>query len=910
MMLQERSDSSLALAVTPAGIAYLEPVATDDEALAPAVIARLRQAFAEGPAQGLLQLGGAELATRFPPSLAFGRDIGHLFMTQLCAVPVLASQWQTLNLPAPLDVLEQKLSAMPPMTGAEYLSLDGLVGWWSEMIKAACAGIAATSGDVQSWLQAMAPVWNLMGRVYFHLAENKNDADTPFAFLATYTHRVSTLTARAQHLPLSRALKEYASSTNRDALLKLLLPIHKAAQESAWLKGLVDSGAVHHPLAWTPREAYCFLKDIPQFEAAGILVRIPDWWKPKQPTRPQVSVKIGKQVSGMGLSALLDFSVELTLEGETLSMAEWEQVLANTDGLALIKGRWIEVDRERLQEALGHWRRVQRAVGDGVSFLEGMRLLAGATLAGDTTALPSSAADWSEVVAGDWLRDALAHLRTPAGASEIVKGEDFTAELRPYQRVGVEWLWWLTRLRLGGCLADDMGLGKTVQLIALLIQLKRHGEPGPHLLVVPASLIANWQGEIRRFAPRLTIFIAHPSEIPTKDLVDWPSERLDPIDLVITSYGTVARLPWMSERIWPLVVLDEAQAIKNPGAQQTRTVKALHSQTRLALTGTPVENRLSDLWSLFDFLCPGLLGSAKTFGSFAKQLAEDTRTGFAPLRNLVRPYILRRLKTDKKIISDLPDKTEVKAWCSLSKTQAVLYQQAVAELAHTLRTVKGIERRGVVLAYLLRFKQICNHPSQWLGDSGYVPTESGKFARLHEIAEAIAARQEKVLVFTQFKEMTEHLSRFLETIFGRQGLVLHGSTAVKQRKLLVDAFQQELGPPFFVLSIKAGGTGLTLTAASHVVHFDRWWNPAVENQATDRAYRIGQHRNVLVHKFICRGTVEEKIDALIESKLGLSQALMEGGSELLLTEMSDAELLQLVALDIHGTAGDLREGDE
>ncbi|MEI6414911.1 MAG: DEAD/DEAH box helicase, partial [Pseudomonadota bacterium] len=488
-------------------------------------------------------------------------------------------------------------------------------------------------------------------------------------------------------------------------------------------------------------------------------------------------------------------------------------------------------------------------------------------------------------------------------------GEDFTAHLRPYQQVGVAWLWWLNRLGLGGCLADDMGLGKTVQLIALLVQLKRHGEPGPHLLVVPASLIANWQGEIRRFAPQLTTFVAHPSEMPTPSLIHWPQDHLDVVDLVITSYGTLSRLPWMTERTWPVVVLDEAQAIKNPGARQTRTVKALHSRTRLALTGTPVENRLGDLWSLFDFICPGLLGSTKTFGQFAKCLALDTQ-GYAPLRNLVQPYILRRLKSDKRIISDLPDKSEVRAWCSLSKAQAVLYQQAVAQLIETLATVEGIARRGIVLAYLMRFKQICNHPSQWLGDGVYAPDESGKFARLGEIAEAIAARQEKVLVFTQFKEMTDPLSRFLETIFGRPGLVLHGSIAVKQRKALVDAFQQERGPPFFVLSLKAGGTGLTLTAASHVIHFDRWWNPAVENQATDRAYRIGQHRNVLVHKFVCRGTVEEKIDALIESKLGLAQALLEGGGgELSLTEMSDEELLRLVALDIHSVADDIREAD-
>ncbi|MEI6416058.1 MAG: SNF2 helicase-associated domain-containing protein, partial [Pseudomonadota bacterium] len=429
---------NLALAITPHGLAYLEPAAPDDEPLAPALATRLRQAFDQGWAHGLLQLGAAELSSRLPPSLAFGREIGHLLMARLCAVPDLESQWQTLTLPAPREELAQRVIAAPPMTGAEYLDLDCLLGWWTALVSAACAGIAASGGDVPSWLQAQAPVWNLVGRVYFHLAENKNEPDTPFAFLATYTPSVSARTARVQHLPLGRALKEYASVADRDVLLKLLLPIQKAAETSDWINSMVDSGAIYRSNAWTPRAAYRFLKDIPQFEAAGILVRIPDWWKPKQPPRPQVSVQIGQQAAaGVGLGSLLDFSVQLTLEGETLTEAEWRQVLANTDGLALVKGHWVEVDREHLQEALDHWRQVQRAAGDGISFLEGMRLLAGASLDGSATAVAPATADWSQVVAGDWLHEALGQLRSPTGTRDMILGEDFTAHLRPYQQVGV-----------------------------------------------------------------------------------------------------------------------------------------------------------------------------------------------------------------------------------------------------------------------------------------------------------------------------------------------------------------------------------------------------------------------------------------------------------------------------------------
>jgi non-specific serine/threonine protein kinase len=317
-----------------------------------------------------------------------------------------------------------------------------------------------------------------------------------------------------------------------------------------------------------------------------------------------------------------------------------------------------------------------------------------------------------------------------------------------------------------------------------------------------------------------------------------------------------------------------------------------------------VENRLGDLWSIFDFLNPGLLGSAKAFGGLCKSMASGARGGYAPLRRLVEPYILRRLKTDRSVIADLPDKTEVNAYCLLGRRQAALYQRSVEEMGKTISELDGIERRGVVLAFLMRFKQICNHPSQWLGDGNYDAADSGKFSRLGELAEPIASRQDKVLVFTQFREMTEPLAVFLAGVFGRRGLVLHGGTPVGKRQELVRTFQEDDRVPFIVLSLKAGGTGLNLTAASHVIHFDRWWNPAVENQATDRAFRIGQKKNVLVHKFICRGTVEERIDELIAGKRKLSDEVLLGGAESVLTEMSDEELISMVSLDLRGAIGD------
>ena len=895
------SQRSLFCAVTPSGQIVLREGSLDNGSSLPTSAAkRIADAFSKGRGHGVLHLGAAELGTELDPTLGFWRDLGQSFVAKVCAA-LDPTEPQSLVLPDPEpDELDTLAAGVPPMQGAELVSSVLLTELWDDVGNALAKEASKRSDGIQAYLRAHSSVWNVVGRVCFHLAENKRDPDYPFAFIATYAHRVSRQ-AKLQHLPLSRALQEYAGAKNKRKLLALLSPLLRAAERSELMRELVDSGDVYHPLSWTAKEAHRFLCEIAFYEQAGVVVRMPDWWSARNRPRPRVSVAVGgKAPSSLGMDALLDFDVKLTLGDTALSQKEIEALLASTEGLVLIKGQWVEVDRDKLSEVLAQWQEVQAQAADGgVSFAEAMRMLAGADLNGASTdEVAAARPEWSEVVAGKWLTAKLDSLRSPQVRTEIESGAGLSAELRPYQRIGVEWLWALRSLELGGCLADDMGLGKTIQVLAILSMLRRKKETGTDLLVVPASLIENWRAEIQRFAPGLRALIAHPSHIPTANLKTMPTSEVDSHDAVITTYGTVVRTEWMKEYSWRCVILDEAQAIKNPGAKQTRAIKALNAKWRLALTGTPIENKLGDLWSVFDFLNPGLLGSAKAFSGFCKSLASRKHNAYAPLRKLVQPYILRRLKTDKSVISDLPDKTELTAHCLLSKQQAALYQKSVQDMKRTIEEVEGIKRRGVVLAFLMRFKQICNHPSQWLGDNVYEAGHSGKFARLRELCEPIAARQDKILVFTQFREMTEPLAGFLAEVFGKPGLILHGGTAVKKRQSLVTKFQESETAPFMVLSLKAGGTGLNLTAASHVIHFDRWWNPAVENQATDRAFRIGQKKNVLVHKFVCKGTVEERIDELIAGKQQLSDEILSGGAESTLTEMSNDELLALVSLDM------------
>lgn len=842
--------------------------------------------YRENAHEAFLLLGFSEEAVVTSGSLRYLRLIAATFVKNLAMNPDLEVLRENIVIEIDDNEVEHLLQRAPYLKGTEYLTHAWVKKAWEALNQAFGKMIKSYKGSVKAYFETYNPNVHLVGRVFFHLVESKKE-EYPFAFLATYAADVSA-NGKSKHLPLKNALEDYGENSGK--LLELLSTVNKASENSAFISELVDSGELFHPLSLTAEEAYTFLKEIPLYEEAGILCRMPNWWKNKSASL-KMTVSVGEKTpSRLNLEALVDFKAELFLGGESMKVDELKKLLSEAEGLVLIKGKWVEVNHERLKETLKAYEQAQKLMDQtDLSMIEAMRF----QLTAQKVLKLSEEACELEVTNGEWLSSVLNKLTNPDTIETVACGEAFQAKLRTYQERGLNWLHYMKTLGLGACLADDMGLGKTVQVIALLNYI-RSQKREKALLIVPASLIGNWISEITKFAPSLNYYVIHPSE--NKGMEGNADVLLKEYDLYITTYGMLVKHDWLKTITWDSLILDEAQAIKNPGTKQTKGVKQLKASYKLAMTGTPIENRLADLWSLFDFLNKGLLGSAKEFSKFTKKL-QETPDGYARLKRVVSPFMLRRLKTDKTVISDLPDKIEMKTYSTLTKKQVVLYNKIVHDLKAKLESAEeGIERKGLVLSSLMKLKQICNHPDQFMGQFGYAEDESGKYTRLREICETIYEKRERVLIFTQFKEITEPLGRFLETIFQHKGLVLHGGTAVTKRKDLVAKFQGAEYVPFMVLSIKAGGIGLNLTSANHVIHFDRWWNPAVENQATDRAFRIGQKKNVIVHKFITKGTIEEKIDLMIEDKTKLLQDIIPDSQESWITEMDNKQLMDLFAL--------------
>jgi non-specific serine/threonine protein kinase len=659
-------------------------------------------------------------------------------------------------------------------------------------------------------------------------------------------------------------------------------------------------GALHtakpSSLALDVEGAHLFLSEAaPVLLAAGFGVLLPGWWtNPSMRMGAKLSVSTPAQPGSaeakavIGREGLVDFRWELAVGEHTLTEQEVTDLVEAQQPLVRVRGQWMYVDADRLARARAFL--AKRSHGSGRMSVGEVLATLGA-LEDGPGGLPVL-----DVEAHGWLADLLSgqvdHRIAPMTAPEGFKGE-----LRPYQERGLAWLSFLESVGLGGVLADDMGLGKTVQLLALMCgELPAKG--GPTLLVCPMSLVGNWQREAERFAPGLRVHVHHGAERPKGKAFQ---AVVASSDLVVTTYGLVIRdIDALREMSWRRVVLDEAQAVKNAATRAAVAVRSLPSARRFAVTGTPVENRLGDLWSLMEFANPGLLGQPTSFKErFATPIERRGDAEAATrLRSLTQPFVLRRLKTDTSIITDLPAKIEMEVVCSLTHEQASLYKAVVADMMQRIESTDGIERRGLVLATMTKLKQVCNHPAQFLKDGSRLAGRSGKLARVEETLEEVLASGEKALLFTQYAEFGDLLRTHLGARFGRDVGYLHGGLNKGQRDALVARFQDPArdGPSLFVLSLKAGGTGLTLTAANHVIHVDRWWNPAVEDQATDRAFRIGQTRSVQVRKLVCAGTLEEKIALMIKDKRGLAASVV-GTGEGWLTELSTSALRELFTLE-------------
>jgi SNF2 family DNA or RNA helicase len=723
-----------------------------------------------------------------------------------------------------------------------------------------------------------------------------NDIDNwQLHFLVAARHDPSLKLSLDEYWSLKpRARTEATRPFGQDFEKQLLLALGYAARiyPTVW-KGLATDQPTGCSL--TLEEAFAFLRESAWVLGdAGYAVIVPAWWTPEGRRRTKVRLKTSARSSKgaatvgpgyLSLDTIIAYEYQLSVEGQLVTEEEWRQLVDAKTPLVQFRGQWMELDRDKMQQLLEFWQTHQGEVPQ-ISLLDMLKI--GTESADDL--------EWDH---DQTLQDMLSRLHDKNAFAPIEDPRALQGTLRDYQRRGVAWLQYLESLGLNPCLADDMGLGKTLEVIACLLKEREGSDKlSPTLIIAPTSVLGNWRKEVERFAPRLRAHV-HQGSTRLKDKQTF-AETCQAHDIVLTSFS-LARLDekLLQSIKWHRVVVDEAQNIKNPQAAQTRAILKIPTLHRLALTGTPVENRLRDLWSIFNFLNPGYLGKEAQFRkSFELPIQkENDQEKSETLKKLVEPFILRRVKTDKRIIDDLPDKIEQKMYCTLSPEQASLYEAVVKDVEEQLKVAEGMQRRGLILSTLLKLKQICNHPAQFLQDSSAFTAErSHKLQRLGEMIEEVMDSGESTLIFTQFTEIGGALERYLEQILHYNTYYLHGGTSLARRDQMVTEFQDpETEPSAFILSLRAGGVGLNLTKANHVFHFDRWWNPAVEDQATDRAFRIGQRKNVFVHKFVAMGTMEERIDEMIEDKKRLS-SLVVGADESWLTELDNDTFKELITL--------------
>lgn len=785
------------------------------------------------------------------PSLDFLKRITENFFFQLERTPSLSLERENVVVSYDMIELEEILSNAPFILGSQNLNSDWVLTLFDRYLSFFKSDISAYNSSVEAYFSSFSTRFKLPSRIFFHLLESKKP-EAPFAFMATY----STVgeDGKVHHYPLKYALKEYSSSIEKLAIL--ISSIKKAAKSSRIISSWLNSGEIFSPIYISKEEAYAFLMDVPLFEEAGIVTRIPGWWK-KRKRSSSISIESDKKESKCSISS---FRPKMVWQGVEITEEEIRDILSRTEGLYLLKGSWIEVDKNGLEKLLKEYEELEERE---LSLLSALKMASGV----EERAYPV------HIDIDDMIKTSMASDLPSSPPSS------FTGTLRPYQIDGFRWLQGISRLSLGPLLADDMGLGKTVEILAYLEEFREKNRDAKVLLIVPASLLGNWGRECVKFTPDLDFTIRHGKEAKKKD---FPF-------LTIVTYQGASTSAAIQEEKWDLVILDEAQNIKNRNTKQTKVIKALDRKQSIAMTGTPIENSLMNLWSIFDFLSPGLLGDEKSFASFTASMAEDKMDN---LKRVITPFILRRLKNDKTIINDLPDKVENTLMVSLTPEQRVLYNNVVDEYEEALEKIEetGANALAITGATIMKLKMVANHPSQYLGNGEYEEKKSGKFLLLKELCTTIHENREKVLVFTQFASIIPELLKLLSTVFEEDGEYIDGSTPPKKRTEIVESFQSgEL--PFLVISLKAGGTGLTLTEANNVIHFDRWWNPAVEDQATDRAYRIGQKNVVTVYKFVAEDTIEERISQILKEKAELAESMLGDIGGEVTSKLSPRELL-------------------
>lgn len=798
-------------------------------------------------------------------SLAFLQYIARTFIQSLANDPKLNFAKTPFDCEIDNITISKIIDNAPYIIGLEFINKEWVLNILSRFNGAYKNIIARSQKTPLEYILSKSNYFTIPSRIYFHLVENKEHDGQPFAFLATYT---AINNGKLIHCPLKNALVQLKNDRNK--LRSLVSSITDATKESSLIKQFIESGDIFYPMKLNEYEAYSFLKEVPLYERCGIVCRIPKWYTENI---SKIQVDLSERVkfavhsggdSEIPVPAMIYKGVEITPD-------EAHSLLEKSEGLEIIKGKWVENNHNELKKLLREFNVLSQ---EGVSLLEIFKMRSVSFTEQNTSSIPI------EISQKSWLSHLLQ--KDFEKINIISPTIAFSKVLRPYQSNAFKWMYGMSKLNMGVCLADDMGLGKTIEVLSFLDKAKEEGKEKV-LIIVPATLVENWKKEIKKFAPHFKVFVLKTENEPLDNRVK--------AHITITTYQTAIRLNYINRIDWDVVILDEAQAIKNYYTSQSKKVKSLKSKMRIVMTGTPIENNLLELWSLFDFINPGLLGTREEFKYFYFRTDIDI---YQKLKSLISPFVLRRVKTDKAIISDLPEKHEIDVTIDLSKKQIVLYRKIVAELEEQKAKAQSqIQLRALVLTAILKLKQVCNHPSQYLGDEKYDLEDSGKFLELKRICETIYAKREKVLIFTQFKEVIPALNELLSRVFKTTGHTIDGTTSMKKRNTYIEDFQGG-STPYMVLSLKTAGVGLNLTAAQNVIHFDRWWNPAVENQATDRAFRIGQTKNVTVYKFMSAHTIEENINKKMASKQLLADEIINGIDDNIINKLSIDDLISAI----------------